>query len=184
MGLFDTSDSWEVWTEISGVQRDQALELVHDHDYFLHTADPQFVSYESETITAKDGLTRLPADMHSDATGPTQCYAVTDNIPGPIAKLIPGKSTAVNHYQLTNTTQGMFINFKGAMGLVSDRKMTIRDAGNGNIRIVQEVGLKCKKMMLGVLRGQYEQHWRRIHEEYAKKMGGDIVGHSDGLTSA
>lgn len=180
--VFRTNDSFQVSTEISGVTRERAIEVLHDHDFFIHQ-DPNLESYEPED-KPKGGVTQLPADAQAAAVGSTQCYAVTDRIPARFARLLPGKSTAVNHYQLTSIEDGLFVCLKAALDVQSDRRIVIRGGGDDatvNVVLVQEVGVNCNKMLVNVFRGQYEEHWRRIHEAFAEKMGGEVVKHSEGV---
>ncbi|KAL8282481.1 hypothetical protein RB597_009952 [Gaeumannomyces tritici] len=182
--LFRTTDSFQTSTEIKGVTRQRAIEVLHDHDFFINR-DPNLESYVPEE-RPKGGLRQLPADAQAAAVGSTQCYAVTDRIPAKFARLLPGKATAVNRYQLTNMEDGLFVCLKAALDVQSDRRIVIRGGSDGDdatvsLVLVHEVGVDCNKMLVNVFRGQFEEHWRRIHEALAEKMGGEVVKHSGGV---
>jgi hypothetical protein len=150
------------------VTKDQAVAALQDHDFFLKL-DPHYMSHQANTAPKKDVV--LPDEIKDRARGPTAIFESVDKIPGFAAKLLPGKTSTTNYYQITNTTEGVYIHLNSALDVVMDRELCIRE-GAGGLELVEKVGINCSKLLMGTVKGSYEEHWRMYHERFIEKMGG------------
>lgn len=175
-------DTWRYTTKILGdVAPDRAIASLQDHKFFLET-DPNLASWDA-VDAPRDGsaLHALPAEVTSrlDGDAQTRCYEVTDRVPAGVAlfsKVLGGSGTASVSYQITDVRDGMFVFLKAPLGVVQERRWAVEGAGQGGegLRIVEYVNISCSRLLFGSVKAQQDLHWKRIHGEYVKVMGGEV----------
>lgn len=165
-------------TEVTGpVTRDQAIAVFHDHDFFMEV-DPNMISFKADVEPQSGKLHELPEEIKAvkAAGANTRCYEVTDRVPGValFSKLLPGLSTTTIYYQITNTTDGVFMFLQAPLGVTEERRWVAESGADGGVKIVEYVTIFCSRLLYGTIKGQQDQNWKEVHTKYAKKMGGEV----------
>lgn len=166
-------------TEVKGpVTPTQAIAVFHDHDFFMEV-DPNLVSFKADVAPHGGALRALPDDIKAVKTGETRCYEVTDKIPGValFSKLLPGLSTTSIYYEITDTTDGLFMFLQAPLGVSEERRWVAEGSGEG-VWIVEHVTILCNRFIYGSVKGQQDQNWKDVHLKYVKKMGGEVGAQS------
>lgn len=170
----------------NGVTFAQAVATLQDHIFFLKT-DPNMLSFRTDTSPTSsgdggDGTHHHP--LPDDVTGISspRCYEVVDRVPGLFAKLLPSNmATTTIYYEMTDTRDGLFVFLRAPLGVTQERRWVVEkadDDGDGDsgkvVRIVEYVTIFCNRLMYGSVKGQQDAHWREVHAQYVRKMGGEV----------
>lgn len=172
-------------TKVSGnVTAEQAVAVLQDHQFFLET-DPNLISYKSDTQPKDGKLHPLPEAIQAIKKGDTRCYEVLDKVPvvAVFSKLLPGLGTITNHYQITDTKDGIFVYLQAALGVSQERRWVVVEDQDG-LRIVEYVTTFCSRLLSESVKGQQEAHWKDVHAQYVRKMGGEVEGQVGGQSSS
>lgn len=162
-------------TELSGnVTAEQAVAVLQEHQVFLET-DPNLISSKTDTQPKDGKLHPIPEAVQAVKKGDTRCYEVVDKVPGValFAKLLPGLATITNHYQITDTKDGIFVYLQAALGVSQERRWVVVEDKDG-LRIVEYVIIFCSRLLYESVKGQQEAHWKDVHAQYVRKMGGEV----------
>ncbi|KAK7717399.1 hypothetical protein SLS64_002891 [Diaporthe eres] len=169
----------EYTTKVSGnVTAEQAVAVLQEHQFFLET-DPNLISSKNDTQPKDGKLHPLPEAVQAIKKGDTRCYEVVDKVPGValFSKLLPGLGTITNHYQITDTKDGIFVYLQAALGVSQERRWVVVEDQDG-LRIVEYVTIFCSRLLYESVKGQQEAHWKDVHAQYVRKMGGEVGGKS------
>jgi len=145
--------------------KDKALQVFHNHDSLIRL-DPDLQKYESAP--------REPTDLPT-----TYRYHITD-----VMHTLPANlwDTSVSFSaSLTNIDNGVEWVIKAPLGLVQKSMWTVEDAGEkdqevegeaveGRLVLVEDVEIKCSRLLVGTVRGKCEENWRGVHERWIKKL--------------
>ncbi|POS69533.1 hypothetical protein DHEL01_v212075 [Diaporthe helianthi] len=162
-------------TEVKGnVTAEQAVAALQDHQFFLDT-DPNLISSRTDTLPKDGKLHTIPEAVQAIKKGDTRCYEVVDKVPGValFAKLLPGLGTITNHYQITDTNDGIFVYLQAALGVSQERRWEVVEDKDG-LCIVEYVTISCSRLLYESVKGQQDAHWKDVHGQYARKMGGEV----------
>lgn len=166
-------------TKVSGnVTAEQAVAVLQEHQFFLET-DPNLISSKTDTQPKDGKLHPLPEAIQAIKKGDTRCYEVLDRVPvvAVFSKLLPGLATITNHYQITDTKDGIFVYLQAALGVSQERRWEVVEDKDG-LRIVEYVTTFCSRLLYESVKGQQEAHWKDVHAQYVRKMGGEVGGQS------
>ncbi|KKY38646.1 hypothetical protein UCDDA912_g01339 [Diaporthe ampelina] len=166
-------------TELSGnVTAEQAVAVLQEHQFFLET-DPNLISSKTDTQPKDGKLYPIPEAVQATKIGDTRCYEVVDKVPGValFAKLLPGLGTITNHYQITDTKDGIFVYLQAPLGVSQERRWVVVEDEDG-LRIVEYVTIFCSRLLYESVKGQQEAHWKDVHAQYVRKMGGEVGNQS------
>lgn len=169
----------EYTTKVSGnVTAEQAVAVLQEHQFFLET-DPNLISSKTDTQPKDGKLHPLPEAVQAIKKGDTRCYEVVDKVPGValFSKLLPGLATITNHYQITDTKDGIFVYLQAALGVSQERRWVVVEDKDG-LRIVEYVTIFCSRLLYESVKGQQEAHWKDVHAQYVRKMGGEVGSQS------
>lgn len=166
-------------TKVSGnVTAEQAVAVLQEHEFFLET-DPNLISFKTDTQPKDGKLHPLPEAIQAIKKGDTRCYEVVDKIPGValFSKLLPGLASITNHYQITDTKDGIFVYLQATLGVTQERRWVVVEDKDG-LRIVEYVTSFCSRFLYESVKGQQEANWKGVHAQYARKMGGEVASQS------
>ncbi|KAJ0116517.1 hypothetical protein J7T55_007497 [Diaporthe amygdali] len=162
-------------TEVKGnVTAEQAIATLQEHQFFLDT-DPNIISSKTDTQPKDGKLHPIPEAIQAIQKGDTRCYEVLDKVPvvALFSKLLPGLATITNHYQITNTKDGIFVYLQAALGVSQERRWAVVEDKDG-LRIVEYVTTFCSRLLYESVKGQQEANWKGVHAQYVRKMGGEV----------
>ncbi|KAK3904616.1 hypothetical protein C8A05DRAFT_31593 [Staphylotrichum tortipilum] len=107
-----------------------------------------------------------------------ECYRVTD-----IVHAIPAgiwDTKVVSTYEFTDIEDGLFVRIRSPMSVTMETFWRVREAGGGGevegsgsggekgLELVEEVTMRCSRLLVGIVKGQCEAEWVKIH---AKMVG-------------
>lgn len=189
----------------AGTTRPQALALLADHLFFL-ACDPHMAQHELVPPSAFSQLTPPPSvpddvraqirspppssssspppESSTETTGaedddevplPT-CYRVTD-----VVHAIPAgiwDTRVVSVYEFTLIGDGVFVRIRSPMGVVLETFWRVReDADEGGLLVlVEDVTVRCSRLLVGIVRGQCEGNWRGIHGKVVARLERELGG--------
>lgn len=136
----------------AGATQQQAVEMLHDRDFFIH-CDPCLDRYE---VLDKDiASPELPAGR-VQGIGPTTSYKIIDIVAN-VPKGVWG-SHVESTYEFTDVERGLFCHIRSPLSIVMEALWEIREAEDGSgFEIVEEVDIKCSRLLIGSVKGQTEQ---------------------------
>lgn len=180
-------------TTVKGqVPMQKALVALHDHIFFLQT-NPHLLSIETDTQPRGGMLHTFPRDSSASPPGQpsfatTRCYDVVSRVPAAayFADLLPGLNTVTNHYQISDTRDGIFVFLQAPLGVTQERRWVVESGciedeeegyGDGQFvrKIVEFVTISCPGTMLyGSVKGEQDLHWKKVHAAYVRRLGGEV----------
>ena len=177
-----------------GTTRPQALALLSDHLFFL-ACDPHMAQHELVPPSAFATLTpppSIPDDVRAQLRPPPEsagkgvegkeeeevlptCYRVTD-----IVHAIPAgiwDTRVVSVYEFTLIGEGVFVRIRSPMGVVMETFWRVRDGEQGEgLVLVEDVTIRCSRLLVGIVRGQCEGNWRGIHGKVVERLEKELEG--------
>lgn len=174
-----------------GPRHAPALAIFHDHAFFL-SADPNLISFTADVApppggSGPGGLHALPPAIKAvqKPDSATRCYEATDRMPpgagaALISRMLPGLSTTTIYYEITDTTDGVFVFLRAPLGVTQERRWVLEEGEGeeGGLRIVEYVEIFCSRLLYGTVKAQQEQSWKEAHAKYVRKMGGEVGAQS------
>ncbi len=192
-----------------GTTRPQALALLSDHLFFL-ACDPHMAQHELVPPSAFATLTpppSIPDDVQaqirsssssSSSSSKTKsawkgveeekeeevlptCYRVTD-----IVHAIPAgiwDTRVVSVYEFTLIREGVFVRIRSPMGVVMETFWRVGEGEgteDGRLVLVEDVTIRCSRLLVGIVRGQCEGNWRGIHGKVVERLEGELRGGLEG----
>lgn len=190
----------------------KALAALHDHNFFLQT-DPNLLSIQAtDTDTDTDTDTQQqqqqpppPPDGTLLQTPPPDCattpppttttttstkrtirhYDVVSRAPvaGFFADLLPDVKTVTNHYQITNTSDGISVSLQAPLEITQERRWVVEGYNSGENgegllvgKITEYLTISCPGTMLyGSVKSEQDSQWKKVHAAYVQKLGGEVV---------
>ena len=159
--------------------------MLSDHLFFL-ACDPHMTAYEAVPRAAWASLSpppSLPDDVRAQLrSSPSQkegeeevsaVYRVTD-----LVHAIPAgiwDTSVVSVYEFTLIGEGVFVRIRSPMGVVMETFWRVREEGEGLV-LVEEVRVRCSRLLLGIVRGSCEGNWRGIHGKMVERLERELRG--------
>lgn len=144
--------------------KEQGIAMLHDLDFFLH-CNPHLSKFE--TLKPDEPPAIPDAIKVQQVPGSeTKSYSVTDLIHTLPAGL--WDSNVVSTYEITKTTNGLFVRIKSPMSIVMDTVWEIKAGKDGALEIFEEIEITCSRLLVGVVKSQCDGGWGEIH---AKMLG-------------
>lgn len=85
--------------------------------------------------------------------------------------MLPGKLTSTVYYQFTPTTKGIFGYIQSVLDIKMAREFLVTEVEGGNgLKLVERVGIECNKIVLGSVKDQYIEDWKRFYWALIEKM--------------
>ncbi|KAI0394851.1 hypothetical protein F5Y17DRAFT_426424 [Xylariaceae sp. FL0594] len=170
------------------VSKEDAVALLHDHDFFLH-CDPHYAGHKrvpppaslapQNDVDAARKHYKLPANLtpllheKGEKGGEVvvvKVYEVTDHMPNPV-----WNSNVVSTEEFVDTAEGMWCRIRSPMGVVMETFWVIRPKQGtaGELELVEDVSISASRLVLGIVKGQVENNWRAIHKQFVDKLVAD-----------
>ncbi|KAL2019829.1 hypothetical protein VTK56DRAFT_9180 [Thermocarpiscus australiensis] len=179
-----------------GTTRAQALAMLSDYEFFL-SCDPHLDKFERivpDAVAGAGAGADVPdavrdqqlRDGPSGSAAPV-CYRVTD-----IVHAIPAgiwDTNVVSTYEFTDIRDGMFVRIRSPLSIVMDTFWEVRPVGDGEgegeagelgLELVEDMTIQCSRFLVGLVKGQCENGWGKIHEKMIGRLEREVKGSSQG----
>ncbi|KXJ91465.1 hypothetical protein Micbo1qcDRAFT_233953 [Microdochium bolleyi] len=175
-----------------GATREQALAVLHDHDFMIK-CDPHYVKHSREAQPSASTATDYaqaaqaftlpdlasigkPTGGQSEADPYVNVYMLTDDLPNPFFS-----STINSRLEYLNLESGLWTRVSSPMGVVLETAWIIRDAESsggdgGDLELHQEIVITANKMLMGTVRGKIEANRGGIHKLFRARLEKDMAG--------
>ena len=167
--MFNTTESLQHATPIpSSVPPAKAIAQLHDHEFFIK-CDPHMMDYKL-IASSTDPEPKVPNDRVPEVVpvAPPKVYNVTDRVHALPAGL--WDKDVVSTYEFFNLERGVFVRTRSPMSTTLETVWTIRETEDGGFEMVEDVVIKCSRLLVGVVRNACETGWKGIHAKMVKKM--------------
>ncbi|KAI0442487.1 hypothetical protein F4803DRAFT_371883 [Xylaria telfairii] len=181
--LSSTSTSVNASPIPSSVRKEDAVALLHDHEFFL-LCDPHHLSHktlpqppetekEPASVDAARKHFKLPEALEPvvGPAGPVvKVYEVVDDLPNPV-----WSSHVVSREEFVDHDEGMWVRIRSPMGVVMETRWSVREKNEtgdaeGSLELVEDVLINCSRLVMGIVKGQVENNWRGIHKQLIDKL--------------
>ncbi|TRX97705.1 hypothetical protein FHL15_001460 [Xylaria flabelliformis] len=177
----------------AGVRKEDAIALLHDHEFFL-LCDPHHLSHTTlpqPPETQKDPSSVAVARKHfklpdtlKPVVGPTgsvvELYEVIDDLPNPV-----WSSKVVSREEFVDHEEGMWVRIHSPMGVILETKWSVREKkGDGKLELIEDVLINCSRLVMGIVKGQCENNWPGIHKKIIEKLVTDAEAGKKAATGA
>ncbi|KAL2200074.1 hypothetical protein P885DRAFT_30020 [Corynascus similis CBS 632.67] len=111
-----------------------------------------------------------------------KCYRVTD-----VVHAIPAgiwDTSVVSTYEFTEIRDGLFVRIRSPMSVVMDTVWRVREVeekgeeegkdGARLLELVEEVTIRCSRLLVGIVKGQCENGWGGIHAKMIARLEGEL----------
>lgn len=131
--------------------------------------------HESEAAEVVGGGEEATATV----TAPT-CYRVTD-----VVHAIPAgiwDTNVVSVYEFADLAEGVFVRIRSPLGVVMETVWRVADVEGGSskngvgLELVEEVTVRCSRLLLGIVKGACETNWRGIHGKMVERLEKEAKG--------
>ncbi|KAF4981071.1 hypothetical protein FZEAL_3047 [Fusarium zealandicum] len=152
----------------SGIPAPRGIEMLHDHDFFLH-CDPHMIKYEG-LPTPSDPAPTVPETLGINPVAPAKCYSVTDRMHTLPAGL--WDSDVVSTVEFFDLDNGLFVRMRGPMGMLMETVWHIQQAEDGSCEMVEDIVISCSRLMIGVVKSSCETGWKGVHSKMLERLKG------------
>lgn len=168
VALFNTTDSLKHTTPLPGdVNAAKGVEMLQGHVFFIQF-NPHMIKYEA-IDKPMDPEPQLPTDRGLHGVAAPKCYQVTDKVHALPAGL--WDSDVVSTYEFINLEKGVFIRIRSPLNTIMETVWTIQEKkGGGGYELMEDVVIKCSRLLVGVIKNTCEGSWRDIHEKMVAEM--------------
>ncbi|KAF2843160.1 hypothetical protein M501DRAFT_966307 [Patellaria atrata CBS 101060] len=175
MSLFSTTVKLHHRTPLPPCTQSGAISLVHNHDLLIQL-DPELAHYEERTNPSSFGDKTVP-EPNRTVQRKTKYYHVTDHMHALPAGL--WDSTVSFDAEITDIDDGVEWLIKAPLGLVQRTFWRVVEATNDdkaelgedtNWCLVEDVEIKCSRLLMGTVKGKCESNWRGIHKKFVEKL--------------
>jgi hypothetical protein len=105
------------------------------------------------------------------------CYRVTD-----IVHAIPAgiwDTNVVSTYEFTDIRDGLFVRIRSPLSVVMDTFWEVGEVdgdgdGEKGLELVEDVTIQCSRLLIGIVRGQCENGWEKIHAKMIARLEGEL----------
>ncbi|KAI1756544.1 hypothetical protein F4782DRAFT_526230 [Xylaria castorea] len=179
-----------------GVRKEDAITLLHDHEFFL-LCDPHHLSHKSlpqPAQTEKDPASVAVARKHfklpetlrpvvvaGGGGSVVELYEVVDDLPNPV-----WSSHVVSREEFVDHEEGMWVRIHSPMGVVLETKWSVREKGgaDGKLELVEDILINCSRLVMGIVKGQCENNWGGIHKKIIEKLVADAEAREKAATGS
>lgn len=148
-----------------GIAEDKVVDLLHRHEFYLQ-CNPHMTNFEKTETPAEKPT--IPDDRDATAIADAQCYKVTDKV-----HTIPGglwDSNVVSNYEFLDVKDGVFVRIHSPLNTTMETLWQVRTTEDGKVELVENVVIKCSKLLVGTIKDMCESGWKGIHEMMMKKL--------------
>ena len=151
----------------AGVTPEKGVELLQGHEFFIQ-CDPHMINYEPMDTPAGSVQPTIPGGRGVAAVAAPKCYQVTDKVHALPAGL--WDSDVVSTYEFINTEKGVFVRIRSPLNVSMETVWEIRQTENGKWEMVEDVVIKCSRLLVGIIKSTCETGWKGIHEKMIGKL--------------
>lgn len=112
----------------------------------------------------------IPPERGAVALGPPTRYQVTDKVHALPAGI--WDSEVVSTYEFMQLERGLFVRIRSPLSIVMEMVWDIKETQSGGLELVEEVVIKCSRLLVGFMKSTCESDWKGIHGSMVKKMEG------------
>jgi hypothetical protein len=145
--------------------KEKAISIFRNHDILIRL-DPDLQHYE-------------PAPAEPNDSTKTKRYNITD-----VMHTLPRGlwDTSVSFSaEITDIDDGVEWIVRAPLGLVQKSLWTVEVAGEkdrgeedeaveGRLVLVEDVEIRCSRLLVGTVKGKCEENWRGVHERWVQKL--------------
>lgn len=129
------------------------------------------IKYKPATIPTPQPT--VASDRQVTATAEPKCYEVTDRVHALPAGL--WDSDVVSTCEFINIENGVFVRIRCPLSVVMETVWEIRERERGDgHELVEEVVIKCSRLLVGVVKSQCDAGWEGIHQKMVEHMKEDL----------
>ncbi|KAH6898412.1 hypothetical protein B0T10DRAFT_472560 [Thelonectria olida] len=150
----------------AGVPASKAVQMLHDHEFFLH-CDPHMVNF-TKLVDPKEASAPPPEDREVHPISPPVVFSVTDRVHTLPAGL--WDSDVVSTYEFFDLEDGLFVRLQSPLSVVMETVWYVRESEDGSLWLVEDVIIKCSRLLIGVVKGTCESGWKDIHKKMVEKI--------------
>lgn len=149
-----------------GVPASKGIQLLQGYEFFIQ-CDPHMIKYEA-LEKQPDPPPKIPNDRAYTAVAAPKCYQVTDKVHALPAGL--WDSDVVSTYEFINIEKGVFVRIRSPLNVMMETAWEVRDASGGGLVLVEDIVIKCPRLLVGVVKSTCESGWPGIHEKMINKL--------------
>ncbi|KAI2636015.1 hypothetical protein GGS21DRAFT_514185 [Xylaria nigripes] len=159
----------------SVVSKNDAVALLHDHEFFLlcdphrssHKTLPQPLEATTSVAAAQKHFALPPTLVPARTPGPVvKLYEVIDHVPNPV-----WSSKVVSREEFVDHDEGVWVRIRSPLGVVMDTLWSVRAGDDGRgLELVEDVVINCSRLVMGIVKGQVEGNWGAIHGKIIDKL--------------
>lgn len=165
--MFNTTATLRHVTPLpSGVLASDVVQLLQNHEFFIQ-CDPHMTKYEA-IATADDPKPSIPEDRNVTATSEPTCYRVTDRVHTLPAGL--WDSDVQSTYEFIKVEKGIFVRIRSPLSVSMETLWEATDTEEGSSELVEDVVIKCPRLLVGTVKSTCEADWKGIHERITAKL--------------
>ncbi|KAH7328866.1 hypothetical protein B0I35DRAFT_404162 [Stachybotrys elegans] len=166
MSMFNTTAELQHKTPIpAGIPPSRGIELLRNHEFFIQ-CDPHMIKYELTATSSPEPT--IPEERQQVATAPPKCYHVTDKVHALPAGL--WDSDIKSTYEFIDIEKGVFVRIRSPMSTTMETIWQIQEAEDGSYELVEDIVIKCSRLLVGVVKNTCEAGWQGIHEKMVAKL--------------
>ncbi|KAF7555370.1 hypothetical protein G7Z17_g2191 [Cylindrodendrum hubeiense] len=152
----------------AGIPASKAIKLLQDHEFFL-SCDPHMIKFELMP-TPSDPAPTVPDEREVEPIASAKVYTVTDRIHTLPAGL--WDSDVVSTCEYFDLEDGLFIRLQSPMSVVMETVWQITEAEDGSYELVEDIVIKCSRLLLGYIKNTCESGWHSVHGKIIEKLQG------------
>lgn len=141
--------------------------MLQGHVFFIQF-NPHMIKYEV-VDTPTDPEPQLPTDRGLTGVAAPKCYQVTDKVHALPAGL--WDSDVVSTYEFINLEKGVFVRIRSPLNTIMETVWTIEEReGADGYDLIENVVIKCSRLLIGVIKNTCEGSWKSIHEKMVEEI--------------
>lgn len=149
-----------------GVSAAKGIEMLQGHVFFIQF-NPHMIKYEL-VDTPNDPVPELATDRGLTGVAAPKCYKVTDKVHALPAGL--WDSDVVSTYEFINLEKGVFVRIRSPLNTIMETVWTIEAKDGGGYELIEDVVIKCSRLLVSVIRNTCEGSWQSIHEKMVEEI--------------
>ena len=110
----------------------------------------------------------IPEDRKVTAIASPECYRVTDRVSTLPAGL--WNSDVLSTYEFISIEKGVFVRIRSPLNTVMETIWHVRDTETGASELVEDVVIKCSRLLVSFVKGQCDGDWKAIHDKMMAKL--------------
>lgn len=78
-------------------------------------------------------------------------------------------------YELVNFDKGVFVRIRCPLSVVLETLWEIRETGDGGCELVEDILIKCSRLLVGTVKSTCENGFRNIHDKMIAKLADSVA---------